>query len=139
MTERNRLLDEIGDIQIRLLVSGLPEETSSLLDYNMTLQQLRVFAFVFSRGSAPISKVAEALGIKPNVASGIVQRLVDRGWIERSEDPNDRRVRMLALTDQGQALVDELSRIFLAKTRSLLDRLTEPQLQALRDVFRAMA
>jgi DNA-binding MarR family transcriptional regulator len=138
MTERSRLLDEIGTLEIRLLALGLPEETSSLLDYDITLQQMRAFAFVLAHGQTPISRVADALGIRPNVATGIIQRLVDRGLIERREDPGDRRVRLLTVTDQGFALLDELSRIVLAKGRELLDRLSDEQLHLLRDIFKAM-
>jgi len=138
MTDRDRLLDEIGVLEFRLLASGLPEQTSSLLDYDLTLQQLRVFAFILTRGQTPISKVADALGIRPNVATGIVQRLVDRELIERREDPHDRRIRLVTVTSRGLALVDELSEIVLAKGRELLDRLSDEQLRQLRDIFTAM-
>ena len=138
MTERSRLLDEIGALEIRLLASGLPEQTSSLLDYDLTLQQIRVFAFILAHGQTPITKVAEALGIRPNVATGIIQRLVDRKLIERNENPDDRRVRLLTVTDRGLALIEELSAIVLAKGRELLDRLSDGQLRQLRDIFAAM-
>jgi DNA-binding MarR family transcriptional regulator len=138
VSERERLLDEISNLEIRLLASGLPEQTSSLLDYDLTLQQLRAFAFVFAHGQTPTSRVAEALGIRPNVASGIVQRLVDRRLIEREEDPDDRRVRLLRITERGFALIEELSGIVLAKGRELLDRLSDDQLRQLRDIFAAM-
>jgi DNA-binding MarR family transcriptional regulator len=138
MTERSRLLSEISTLEIRLLASGLPEQTSSLLDYDLTLQQLRVFAFILARGQISVTKVADALGIRPNVATGIIQRLVDRGLIERHDDTDDRRVRLLTVTDRGLALIDELSGIVLAKGRELLDRLSDEQLRQLRDIFAAM-
>lgn len=137
-TERGQLLDEIGALELRLLAGGLPEETSSLLDYDLTVQQLRAFAFVFANGRTPINKLADALGIRPNVATGIIQRLVDRALIERREDPEDRRVRILSITDRGQALIDELGDIALAKGRVLLERLTDQQLGQLRDILAAM-
>lgn len=137
MSERRRLLDEISSLEIRLLALGLPEETSSLLDYDMTLQQLRAFAFVFARGQTPIKNVADALGIRANVATGIVQRLVDRGLIERREDPEDRRVRLLTVTGQGLELIDDLSAIILAKTREAMERLSDDQLRQLRDILAA--
>jgi DNA-binding MarR family transcriptional regulator len=138
MSERSRLVDEISAIEIRLLALGLPEETSSLLDYDLTLQQLRAFAVVFASGEMPINRLSEALGIKPNVATGIVQRLVDRGLIERREDPADRRVRLLTITEAGVALINDIGGILLAKERMLLDRLSDEQLRQLRDILAAM-
>ena len=138
MTERDRLLDEIGALEVRLLAGMLPAQTVSLLDYDLTLQQLRAFAFIFARGETSINKLADTLDIKPNVATGIVQRLVDREIIERREDPDDRRVRLLRVTEKGSALVDEMGRIVFAKGRELLEKLTDQQLRQLADVLAAM-
>ncbi len=138
MDTRSRLLDQIGALEIRLLAGGLPEETVSLLDYDLTLQQLRAFAVVFARGRAPVNQVADALGVRPNVATGIVQRLVDRGLIERREDPADRRVRQLTVTPKGLALIEEVGAVIFSKGRRLLERLTNEQLGRLRDLLTAM-
>lgn len=138
MDRHERLLDDIGALEIRLMAGGLPEETVSLLDYDLTLQQLRAFAVVFGRGQASVTQVAEALGVRANVATGIVQRLVDRGLIERNEDPEDRRVRQLTVTYKGAALIEEVGAIVLAKGRRLLNRLSDTQLEQLRDILAAM-
>lgn len=138
MSQRDQLLEEIGALEIRLLAGRLPEETVSLLDYDLTLQQLRAFAVVFGRGEVPVNRVAESLGVKANVATGIVQRLVDRGLIERNEDPEDRRVRRLTVSKKGMALIEEIGSIILAKGRLLLERLSEAQLEQLRDILAAM-
>jgi DNA-binding MarR family transcriptional regulator len=135
VSDREKLLDEIGALEFRVLTGGLPEETVSLLDYDLTLQQLRAFALVFTRGQTPINKLAESLGIKPNVASGIIQRLVDRGLIGRTEDAADRRVRLLTLTERGHALVEQLKELLFKKGRTVLERLTDEQLRQLRDIL----
>ena len=106
--------------------------------YNPALDGIRAFAVIFACGETSINRLAESLGIKPNVATGIVQRLVERGIIERYEDPGDRRVRLLRVTAKGSALVDEMGRIVFAKGRELLEKLTDEQLQQLADVLAAM-
>jgi len=136
--DRDRLLDEIGALEMRLLAGRLPEETVSLLDYDITLQQMRAFAVIYARGEVAMTQVAEALGVKANVATGIVQRLFDRGLVERSEDPADRRVRQIAVSAKGVALIEEMSSIVLSKGRRLLERLNDEQLERLRDILVAM-
>lgn len=138
MDRRSELLHEIGALEVRLLAGGLPEETVSLLDYDLTLQQLRAFAVIFSRGQVPVAQVAEALGVRANVATGIVQRLVDRGLIERNEDPIDRRVRQLSITGKGAALIQEVGEIVFSKGRRAMECLSDVQLEQLRDILRAM-
>jgi DNA-binding MarR family transcriptional regulator len=138
MSDREKLLDEIGALELRVLIGGLPEETVSLLDYDLTLQQLRAFALVFTRGRTPINKLAEALSIRPNVATGIIQRLVGRGLIARTEDAGDRRVRLLELTERGVAMVEELRELLFTKGRTVLERLSDEQLRQLRDILTAL-
>ncbi len=138
-SDRESLIDEIGRLEIQLLASSLPQETSSLIDYDLTLQQVRVFAFVYASQPVPITQVAETLGIRPTVATGIVQRLVERGLLRREEGSRDRRMRLLSITEQGQVLIDELGRILLGKERGLLDRLSDEQLRELLELLRVMA
>ncbi|GGJ71463.1 MarR family winged helix-turn-helix transcriptional regulator [Streptomyces brasiliensis] len=57
-----------------------------------------------------MSKLAELLAVDMSVTSRHVAHAADRGWIERSPDPADKRSRILRLTAPGRAQLDELSR-----------------------------
>lgn len=50
--------------------------------------------------------LAEAIGADKTRIIPTLDDLQDRGYIERRPDPNDRRVRLLALTDAGRAAKD---------------------------------
>jgi DNA-binding MarR family transcriptional regulator len=117
----------------------LAEQTSSLLESSITLQQLRVLLNVYLCGPVPIHDVAETLGSKPNVATGVVQRLVERDLVERHEDPRDRRARLLRTTTRGSKLIEELGTVVQAQRRKLLERLSDPQLEQLRAILEVMA
>ena len=53
-----------------------------------------------------ISDMGEHMGITAPAASQMVDRLVQQGLLERTEDPEDRRCKQLSLTQQGRALVE---------------------------------
>ena len=53
-----------------------------------------------------VSDIGGHLGITNAAASMMVDRLVQMGLLERNEDRQDRRLRHLKLTEQGQALVE---------------------------------
>ena len=62
-----------------------------------------------AREQAPSLKpVAEGLGLSLPSASRAVDGLVKRSLVARTEDPDDRRQRLLALTDDGQELADRI-------------------------------
>ena len=62
------------------------------------------FAFVrISRGDATMVDVAHHLGISKQAASQLVEQLVQRGYVKRTQHPTDARSSVLSLTTQGWA------------------------------------
>ena len=57
--------------------------------------------------SIGVTDLGEHLGVTSAAASQMLERLVQQDLIERSEDPNDRRVKKLLLTDKGCQVLDE--------------------------------
>lgn len=139
MSERDRLLDEIDELAVRLAVQGLEEQTYSLLESSLTVQQFRLLLLVYARGPLPIHQAAESRGLTPSVATGVVQRLVDRGLIERYEDASDRRARLLRVTDHGSTLIEEATTAARSHKRRAFGRLSEEQLRQLRDILTVMS
>src|SRR5919112_1737705 len=69
-----------------------------------------VLTLLDRHGDMRISKLAEFLAVDMSVTSRHVAHVADRGWIERSPDPADKRSRILRLTPAGRDRMDELSR-----------------------------
>lgn len=68
----------------------------------------RVLMHLHYRQPFNISDISDHLGITPAAASQLVQRLVEPGLIDRVEDPNDRRIKRISLTEAGESLVQEV-------------------------------
>ena len=58
-------------------------------------------------GSCGVTDLGDHLGVTSAAASQMLERLVQQGLILRTEDPNDRRVKQIVLTDKGQRVLDE--------------------------------
>lgn len=61
-------------------------------------------------GEMRISRLSGLLAVDMSVTSRHVAHVAEHGWIERSEDPADKRSRILRLTPAGDELLDELTR-----------------------------
>ncbi|MFB6850335.1 MarR family winged helix-turn-helix transcriptional regulator [Streptomyces sp. NPDC056373] len=81
-----------------------------------------VLTLLGRHGDMRMSKLAELLAVDMSVTSRHVAHVVDRGWIERSPDPADKRSRILRLTPAGHTQLDELSR---RTTELLAERLSD--------------
>ncbi|MDA0165421.1 winged helix DNA-binding protein [Solirubrobacter ginsenosidimutans] len=57
-------------------------------------------------GPRPIGEIAENLGVTSQAVSKAVRELEALGYVERWSDPGDGRVRRVALTDSGRALLE---------------------------------
>ncbi|WP_399895792.1 MarR family winged helix-turn-helix transcriptional regulator [Streptomyces sp. BBFR51] len=68
-----------------------------------------VLTLVGRHGDIRMSKLAELLAVDMSVTSRHVTHAADRGWIERSPDPADKRSRIVCLTPEGRKRLDELS------------------------------
>jgi DNA-binding MarR family transcriptional regulator len=64
---------------------------------------------IIGPGGLPLSDVISDLGVSKQTASELVDTLVVRGYVERTEDPRDRRRVFLTLTDRGNAASDAVS------------------------------
>ena len=66
--------------------------------------QLRVLRLI-SEGVSTSSEIGHALAMSPSAVSQTLNRLHSAGFVERTGDSQDRRVRNLQLTDAGRRLV----------------------------------
>lgn len=73
-----------------------------------SLPQLRVLTLMEKRGSLTLGGVAAALGVHPSNATRMCDRLVVAGYVDRQDDPDDRRQLRLTLTDAGHRLVESV-------------------------------
>ena len=102
-----------------------------LQELHLSLPQLGTLHFVRAEGTQSISAIAHHLQLSLAATSHLVERLVQRDLLARTEDPSDRRQKRVDLTDEGQALVGGIQ----AEAMGLLDGLLATVPPAVRERF----
>ena len=100
--------DDITGLLSRILYSTLLDGADAWAKLHLTMPQLKVVMLLGRHGSAPVSWLAGRLGVSPPNVTGILDRLEQQGWVQRTNDPRDRRVVRVALTPEGSRLLREL-------------------------------
>src|SRR5690348_6745637 len=77
----------------------------SLRDQEVSIAQLAVLYLLDERETMRVGDVASELECSQPAASRMVDDLVRRELVSRTEDPEDRRVRIIALTAAGHGFV----------------------------------
>ena len=90
----------------------------------LSMPQFSVLMQLHYRGACGMSRISEGYDITPAAASQLVDKLVHSGLIQRVEDPNDRRAKLLSLTDKGTELIQQGIEERYRWVDELSDRLT---------------
>ncbi|HWO61143.1 MAG TPA: MarR family transcriptional regulator [Umezawaea sp.] len=132
--ETERLVERVVQAQKQLQRHLASTHTNPLLQVNLTMQQLKVL-LMLSMGEARSSQeLTRGLGVGPATVTGLVDRLAAQGLVERREDPQDRRVRLVEPTESGRALVARLEAAGNEHLRGLLATLDAEDLVALERI-----
>lgn len=71
----------------------------------LSMPQFSILMQLHHKGPCGMSGISEGYEITPAATSQLVDKLVQSGLIQRVEDPNDRRAKLLSLTDKGRELI----------------------------------
>jgi len=73
----------------------------------LSMPQFSILMQLHYKGACGMSKISERFDVSAAAASQLVDKLVQAGYIERTEDPNDRRAKLLDLSPKGKQLVEQ--------------------------------
>ncbi len=105
----------------------------------ISLGHLQILWILQEHGPLPVSRLAGWLGIGVPNATGLLDRMEQRGLVERVRDADDRRVVLVRQTDLGRATVADVDGWRAGLVERLLAPLPTDQLAALLEAVRDAA
>lgn len=132
-SEAEEITDLAGELVSHIDLLGqrfLPQKTSDLSRSEMAV--LRVLA----DGPATMSELTSSLGIACSSATGVVDRLVERGLAERTRPADDRRTVNVALTKRGRQIHETYNEDRINLGRGMLEPLEPAERRRLLALFR---
>jgi DNA-binding MarR family transcriptional regulator len=71
----------------------------------LSMSQFSILMQLHHKGPCGMSEISERFDITAAAASQLVEKLVQAGYLERAEDPHDRRARLLTLSAKGSEFI----------------------------------
>ncbi len=136
--DRGTLLAEVLEELVAHSPAGMMRAMRRWPHGPLSLVHLHVLAILDADGPLPMRGLAEALDVSQASATGIVDRMEQRGLIERQRDPDDRRVIRAALTAAGRQLIEGVAAERKERLASVLDELTDDELEGFLRGTRAL-
>jgi DNA-binding MarR family transcriptional regulator len=101
----------------------------------VSVTQLHVVSLIDRHGEMPMSRLAEVLDVSLSNATGLVDRIEERGFVERVRVPDDRRVVLVRVTDAGRRMLAEVEVLKDDLLAAVLERLSARELDRLAAVL----
>jgi MarR family 2-MHQ and catechol resistance regulon transcriptional repressor len=79
--------------------------TAGIQELGLGESDFRVLEALLHKGPLPVNVIGPKVFLTPGSISTAVDRLFARGLVSREENADDRRIRVVALTERGKALI----------------------------------
>jgi MarR family transcriptional regulator, organic hydroperoxide resistance regulator len=136
--ENNKLIEEFLTLQQQSDIALRHFSPEPWIELNLTIAQLKSLFFIMAKEKTNFKKLAEALGVTPPNVTGIVDRLVEQALVSRTENPQDRRIMLLQITEKGRSLLNNLRENRINQMTQVLARLSQDELSSLIMGFTAL-
>jgi DNA-binding MarR family transcriptional regulator len=109
--------------------------TGRLVKLGVSMTHMHVLWMLQHHGELSMSRVAELLDVSFSNATGIVDRMEEKGLVERVRVPDDRRVVLVRMSAGGSQALDETEAIKQDRLQAILGHLDGAQTVRLAQVL----
>lgn len=131
-SRKAELIDQLIGHHQQFFQTMRPIVPHEWLEMELTMSQLKVALYLTTEGPSRVSALAAFLGVSTATMTGIADRLVQHDFIIRHHDPTDRRAVICELSDKGKMVINRMWEVGTGRTRQLLEKMTEDQLEHMR-------
>ena len=109
---------------------------AGILESGLGDSDFRVLEVLLHKGPLPVNVIGPKVFLTPGSISTAVDRLFSKGLVSRDENPEDRRIRLVALTETGKALISTVYRKHVEDVRQVFADFTSSELQQLERLMK---
>jgi DNA-binding MarR family transcriptional regulator len=123
----------LEEFLVRLMTMCEGESMNHFADMDLSLPQVRIlFALSERAAPVPINEVAQSVGLSLATTGRNLDRLVHEGLAVRQEDVDDRRVKLVALSDAGNHMLTHHLDFRRDGLRAFAERMSPSERQGLQ-------
>lgn len=113
MEQKETLTEEQLSLKLFIVLSRALESVrkqvvKDIKRYNLNLSEFAVLELLYHKGEQPIQMIGKKVLLASSSITYVVDKLEEKGLLERNACPNDRRVIHGHLTEKGKQLMEEI-------------------------------
>lgn len=131
-TSTDAVATDLGVLMKHLLVASSRDAFSAIEQAGLTFTQVKCLHILGdAEDPLPLNALSETLGLSGPAISRAVERLVQHGDVKRTEDPRDRRSKLLTLSARGRRTLERFVALRFAGVKRFVEGLTDAEREAL--------
>lgn len=139
MTSHDDVFDALHDFLSACTSSADSDTVDHFVDLELSLSQVKaLFVLGHADEAMAINALAERIRLSFAAAGRIVDGLVTSGLVERRENPDDRRVKLVTITVAGREVTASEIDAKQAAMRAQIQRLTSDEADRLAEAMRPL-
>ena len=123
--------DHVWLVMMKAMRALMRYAAAGIEDTGLGDSDFRVLEVLLHKGPLPVNTIGPIVDLTPGSISIAVDRLVAKGLVSRVESTQDRRVRIVALTRRGKALIVPAFRKHSGQMRKIFSELSAEELRGL--------
>jgi MarR family 2-MHQ and catechol resistance regulon transcriptional repressor len=131
MTRGNQGTDHVWLVMMKAMHALTRYAAAGIEETGLGLSDFGVLELLLHKGALPVNTIGPMVDLTPGSISIAVDRLVAKGLVSRVESPEDRRVRIVALTPHGKDLIVSAFRKHSDQMKRVFSELNAEELRAL--------
>jgi DNA-binding MarR family transcriptional regulator len=129
--ELNENAEKLANLTFSLLANCQEKEVRLAEVHNLTQAEFRCLRLFGSDEIINNKAIAERMNLSPSRLTRIIDGLVQKEYILREIDPNDRRNMKVSLSKKGRLLVQQLNKAYIDIHKEILEDIEVDQHQPL--------
>jgi MarR family 2-MHQ and catechol resistance regulon transcriptional repressor len=121
--------DHVWLIMMKAMRALTKYAAAGIEETGLGLSDFGVLEILLHKGPLPVNTIGPIIDLTPGSISTAVNRLFAKGLVSRVESAEDRRVRIVALTPRGKALIDSAFRKHAGQMKKVFSALTPEELR----------
>jgi MarR family transcriptional regulator, 2-MHQ and catechol-resistance regulon repressor len=128
--------DHVWLIMLKAMRALARYATAGIEDTGLCDSDFRVLEVLLHKGALPVNTIGPIVDLTPGSISIAVDRLLGKGLVSRVESAQDRRIRIVALTPRGKALIVPAFRKHSGQMRKVFSELDPEELRGLEKALK---
>jgi MarR family 2-MHQ and catechol resistance regulon transcriptional repressor len=131
MNRSSQGTDRVWLIMMKAMRALTRYASAGIEETGLGLSDFGVLEVLLHKGPLPVNTIGPIVDLTPGSISIAVDRLFAKGLVSRVESAEDRRVRIVALTPRGKALIDSAFRKHSGQMKRVFSELNPEELRGL--------